>query len=260
MQIKIRLSVLGSGSQGNSVYIETPQTRILVDAGFNAAQTNDRLSQIGVSLDQIDAILLTHEHGDHSQGIKSIASQYPVLCYTNEKTRKASKPLEKVKTLAEFGTNEPFTIKDIQIHPFSVPHDAVDTVCFSLKHEEWKIGIATDFGMILPPVLEALKDSNILILEFNHDLELLEKGPYHSALKNRIRGDYGHLSNEVSAELLKQLLHPTLYHVYLAHLSKANNSHEIAYLTASKVIEEAFHDRTMIHLTWQDHISTVAAI
>lgn len=232
----------------------------MVDAGFNAAQTNERLSQIGVSLHQIDAILLTHEHGDHSQGIKSISRQYPVCCYTNEKTRKACKPLEKVKMFAEFETNEPFTIKDLQIHPFSVPHDAVDTVCFSLQHEEWKVGIATDFGMIVPSVIEALKDSNILILEFNHDLELLEKGPYHTILKERIRGDYGHLSNEDSAELLKQLLHPSLYHVYLAHLSRANNSHEIAYLTASKVIEEAFQDPAMLHLTWQDHISTVTAI
>jgi phosphoribosyl 1,2-cyclic phosphodiesterase len=231
----------------------------LVDAGFNAAQTNERLSQIGVSLHQIDAILLTHEHGDHSQGIKSISSQYPVRCYTNEKTRKACKPLEKVKTFAEFENNKPFTIKDLQIHPFSVPHDAADTVCFTLHHEEWKIGIATDFGMILPPVVEALKDSNILILEFNHDLELLEKGPYHTALKERIRGDYGHLSNDDSADLLKQLLHPSLYHVYLAHLSRANNSHEIAYLTASKVIEESFLG-TMLHLTWQDHISALATI
>lgn len=256
----MRVCVLGSGSQGNSVYIETRRTRLLVDAGLNAAQTRYRLSQIGVTLDQLDAILLTHEHGDHSQGIKSLVHHHPVKCYTNEKTRAACKSLGKVESLAEFQANESFVIKDILIHPFSVPHDAADTVCFTLQTEDWKVGIATDFGMIVPSVVDALKGSNILILEFNHDLDLLEQGPYHTALKERIRGDYGHLCNEDSALLLKELLHSALVHVYLAHLSKANNSHEIAYLTASKVIEESYHDTTKLHLTWQDHISSVAMV
>ncbi|MFI5303459.1 MAG: MBL fold metallo-hydrolase [Nitrospiria bacterium] len=256
----MRVCILGSGSQGNSVFIESPQTRVLVDAGLNANQTKARLAQLGVAIHQLDAILLTHEHGDHSQGIKSISHQYPLLCYTNEKTRRACKSLGNVTPFAEFQAGESFTIKDILIYPFSVPHDAVDTVCFTLQHEEWKVGIATDFGMIVPPILEALKGSNILVLEFNHDLELLEKGPYHSTLKERIRSDYGHLSNDESATLLKKLLHPSLYHVYLAHLSKANNSHEIAFLTALKVIEEACHETANLHLTWQDHISVVASI
>jgi phosphoribosyl 1,2-cyclic phosphodiesterase len=256
----MRVCVLGSGSQGNSVYVETSRTRLLIDAGFNAAQTRYRLSQIGVTIDQLDAILLTHEHGDHAQGIKSIANLHPLICYSNEKTREACQSLRKVTSLAEFQANESFVINDIQIHPFSVPHDAVDTVCFTLQTEEWKVGVATDFGMIIPAVVEALRDSNILVLEFNHDLELLEQGPYHATLKERIRGDYGHLCNEDSALLLKELLHPGLVHVYLAHLSKANNSHEIAYLTASKVIEDARNESAKIHLTWQEHISSIAKL
>ncbi|MBI1821511.1 MAG: MBL fold metallo-hydrolase [Nitrospirae bacterium] len=251
---------MGSGSHGNSVYVESPHTRILIDAGFNASQTAQRLSALGVSLEQLDAVLLTHEHADHAQGIKSITHRVSVPCYTNEKTRTACKPLEKVASLAEFHTNEPFQIKDFLIYPFSVPHDASDTVCFTIQYEEWKVGIATDFGMINPFVVNALQKTDILVLEFNHDLELLEKGPYHLSLKERIRGDYGHLCNEDSASLLRQLLHPSLRHVYLAHLSKANNTHEVAYLTASKVIQESAMETTALHLTWQDFISPVASL
>ncbi|MHB8482756.1 MAG: MBL fold metallo-hydrolase [Nitrospiria bacterium] len=258
--MNLRVCVLGSGSHGNSVYVESPQTRILIDAGFNASQTAKRLASLGVSLNQLDAVLLTHEHADHAQGITSIARHSSVPCYTNEKTRQACKPLQKTVTLCEFHTNEPFRIKDFWIYPFSVPHDAQDTVCFTIHYEEWKVGIATDFGMINPSVISALQKTDILVLEFNHDLELLEKGPYHTSLKERIRSNYGHLSNEDSAALLKQLLHPSLRHVYLAHLSKANNSHEIAYLAASRVIQESDMESTALHLTWQDYISPVASL
>lgn len=204
---------------------------------------------------------MTHEHADHAQGIKSITRLYGLPCYTNEKTRKASKFLDKADNLVEFQTNEPFQVRDFRILPFSVPHDAADTVCFTLQYEEWKVGIVTDLGMVVPTVIEALKGSNVLVLEFNHDLELLEKGPYHTSLKERIRGQYGHLSNHDSTLLLKQLLHPGLYHVYLAHLSQANNSYEIAHLMASHAIKEFSQEAaTSLHLTWQNYISPVITV
>ena len=204
---------------------------------------------------------MTHEHADHAGGLKSVLRASGIPCFANEKTRRSLKTLNEASPpIGEFQTNEPFTIKDFRIFPFSVPHDGADTVCFTLEYDRWKVGIATDFGMVQPSIQAALSGCSVLVLEFNHDPELLERGPYHASLKERIRGNYGHLSNQDSAGLLKEVVHPGLRHVYLAHLSKANNSGEIAYLTAAKVLKETGAEGTQLHPTWQDFISPIAAI
>lgn len=259
--IFLRVCVLGSGSRGNSIFIESPNTRLLIDAGFNAARTAEKLGRLGISLGDITAILLTHEHADHAGGIKPLLKASGAPLYTNEKTRSAlNLRKENPSSLLEFQTNEPFFIQDFKIQPFSVPHDAADTVCFTLENERWKVGIATDFGMIQPSIIEALKGCSVLVLEFNHDPSLLERGPYHPSLKERIRGNYGHLSNQDSAAILKQVIHPKLQHVYLAHLSHANNSGEIASLAASEAVADTGCEGVHIQPTWQDFISPVARL
>ena len=227
---KTKVCTLASGSSGNSIFIESSHTKILVDAGIGPRVLKNRLATIGVKIDEIDAVIVTHEHEDHTKAINKL----PIPVYVAAKTVPVWK--NKVEDLKQFDNHIHFMINDMFITPFSVPHDAIDPVGFTIEFDNTKIGIVTDIGSVTGLVVERLKMSNILILESNHDMNLLYYSNYPWELKQRIKGRLGHLSNSQSSSLLNTVYHDGLRHVILAHLSEVNNSPEVAYKEAVRII------------------------
>jgi phosphoribosyl 1,2-cyclic phosphodiesterase len=224
----LRVCLLASGSKGNSLFVETGETKILVDAGLSAREIAFRLESIGVSASELNGILISHEHVDHIRGAGTLARRFkiPVLIsysasnQTHEHFRSAS--------LVEFESGCSFEFRDTLIDPFPTTHDSADPVGFVIDGHEARIGFATDLGIVTRLVQEKLRKSRVLVLESNHDEDMLLNGPYPWHLKQRIKSRHGHLSNLESAELLAEVLHPDLEGVFLAHLSEANNLPEIA--------------------------------
>ncbi|HEX3037151.1 MAG TPA: MBL fold metallo-hydrolase [Thermodesulfobacteriota bacterium] len=219
----MRICTLASGSSGNSLFVETENTKILVDAGISVKQLNTRLNSLGVCMSEIDLVVITHEHTDHASALPYI-NKIPV--YVASTTVHLWKC--KVENLKEFEIGTPFWVNDILITPFPVPHDACDPVGFTVETDHTKIGVVTDIGSVTALVRERLKGSNILVVEFNHDEKMLLYGSYPWDLKQRIKGRLGHLSNGEAAGLLKDLIHNGLRHVFLAHLSQRNNTPDMA--------------------------------
>lgn len=229
----MRVCTLASGSSGNSLYIETESTKILVDAGISMKQIKLRLGSIGVELDEVDAVITTHEHSDHTHAIKRLNIPTYVASATTHLWK------DTVNQLEEFESDTAFAIKDLLITPFSVPHDAIDPVGFSIECASGiKIGVATDIGSVTALVRERLKKSDILLIEFNHDSEILLYSHYPWDLKQRIKGRLGHLSNTQASELLHEICHDGLKHLILGHLSQVNNKPEVAFQSASKVLKK----------------------
>lgn len=233
----ISVCVLASGSKGNAVYISDGETAVLIDAGLSGVEIERRLDSRGIRLDTLQAILVTHEHADHVKGVGILSRRYKLPVYINPMTYKAAETfLGKIADLRSFDCGHDFYIDTLQIHPFSVSHDAADTVGFTFCREHIKIGYATDLGIATAVVKNHLKKCNALILEANHDPRMLMTGPYPWPLKQRVKGRLGHLSNEDSCNLLNELQHDNLSHVVLAHLSEINNTPQKAYDTVTKAI------------------------
>ena len=209
-------SVLASGSNANSTYVDGGSTRVLVDCGLSARQTCKRLLYRGIAPESLDAIVVTHEHSDHIRGISVLSRKYKIPVYAN---CAAAECLENVYAVEQFSTSEPFAIGGISFTPFSVVHDARDPVGFVLESAGFKLGHATDMGKVTPLVRHVLEGCNALVLESNHDRDLLYQCGYPWPLKQRIDSSHGHLSNEAAAALLQEMMHPELFHVVLAHLS-----------------------------------------
>ncbi len=217
--------VLASGSKGNAIYISNGSVAILIDAGLSGVEIERRLKSRGLSPEDLDAILVSHEHGDHIQGVGVLSRRYNLPVYMNTKTREAALlQLGKISALENFECGSPFTIENLTIHPFSISHDAEDPVGFTVHHNGSKIGIATDLGIATTVVKEHLKKCSLMILEANHDPLMLIEGPYPWPIKQRIKSRTGHLSNEDSKDLLQELKHDRLEYVILAHLSETNNT------------------------------------
>ena len=224
---------LYSGSTGNSLFVETNNTKLLIDCGVSAKKIVDGLESIGSSIDDIDAILVTHEHSDHIQGLGTISNKFNIPVYANPKTWDAM-PLQKDK-ISEcnrniFYTNENFEIGDIQIHSFSIPHDAADPCGFNFTYGK-EFSIATDLGHITTNIMNCLENSKFLMLESNYDPEVLKCSRYPYPLKSRIAGPNGHLSNYLAGQTVSHLIPCGLNTVMLGHLSKENNFPELAYKT-----------------------------
>ena len=251
---KSRVCTLASGSSGNSVYIESKHSKILVDAGIGPRILKKRLESVGVRIDEIDAVIVTHEHEDHTRAITKL----PIPVYVATKTVPVWK--NKVESLKQFDNDGQFTINDLHITPFSVPHDAIDPVGFTVEFNSTKIGIVTDIGSVTGLVVERLKKSNILILESNHDMNLLFYSNYPWELKQRIKGRLGHLSNSQSSSLLNTLYHSELTHVVLAHLSEVNNCPEVAYGEAVKIVDRKDNDFMKIHVAPRKSVGEVINI
>jgi phosphoribosyl 1,2-cyclic phosphodiesterase len=228
---------LASGSRGNATYISDGNTAILIDAGLSGVELERRMMSKGLSPKNLDAIIISHEHKDHIESAGILSRRYDLPVYTTPKTRKAiGTRMGKIFEDKSFNCGLSFKINELHIHPFSISHDAEDASGFTICKNSSKIGIATDLGIATAVVKEHLKGCSLLILEANHDVEMLMNGPYPWYLKQRVKSRTGHLSNEESGCLLKELAHDKLSHVILAHLSEKNNTPEKALSAAAPAV------------------------
>lgn len=232
----MKISLLASGSKGNAVYVESGETRLLIDAGLSGVEIIKRLNKIGVDERSLHAILISHDHSDHVRGAGTLARKLKIPLLASYPTRLACESLLKKTENIEFESGSQFTFRDLLIDPFPTTHDSADPVGFTIESSEGRIGFATDFGIVTRLVAEKLKSCNLLVLEANHDEEMLLNGPYPWHLKQRIRSRHGHISNNESMTLLKELLHDRLEGVLLAHLSEVNNSPELPLNEANRVL------------------------
>ena len=233
----MRVCLLASGSKGNSIFIETEESRVLIDVGLSAREIEKRLAAVSVEAADIDAIFVTHEHSDHVRGVIPFSNRFKTPVYIHHQTREVFPDGKRLKVDQEFDSGASFQLKDMVITPFPITHDAVAPVGFTVETAQGKIGVATDLGIATRLVVEQLKNSRILVLESNHDDDMLRDGPYPWVLKQRIRSRHGHLSNNASAELLTSLLWDNLEAVFLAHLSEQNNRPALAEQAARGVLK-----------------------
>lgn len=250
----VKVTVLGSGSGGNCTYVESPGTRLLIDAGFSGRQIAQRLATIGRTLDEITAVLVTHEHSDHVQGLNVLCNRHKIPLYINRLTKEAiSSELPGYEGYHVFATGSDFSLGDIHVETFTIPHDAADPVGFLLTVGSVKVGFLTDLGFATRLVVERIRQAHALLLEANHDLKLLQqdtKRPW--ATKQRILSRHGHLSNEAAAEVTRQIMSENLRHLYLGHLSRDCNRPELADNTVRKCLQELGASHTRLHVTSQD--------
>lgn len=235
--MSLSFCVLASGSKGNSLYVSTGDSAVLVDCGLSAKQTLLRLELRGLSPHKIKAILITHEHGDHLRGVRVLAKRLRIPALATERTWAAGRDTRGTRHQA-IKAGEEFQVDGLSIHPFTISHDAADPVGMVISAGTSRLGLATDLGVVTKLVKARLAGCQGLILEHNHDLDMLARGPYPHWLKQRVRSRDGHLSNEQGAQLLAELHHQQLQQVLLAHLSETNNSPELARQAAARVLSE----------------------
>ncbi|MDI6600223.1 MAG: MBL fold metallo-hydrolase [Thermoanaerobacteraceae bacterium] len=256
----IKFCSLSSGSSGNSTYISTGCTSILVDAGFAASRIIDSIRHIGCDPSRLDALLITHEHDDHARGISVLSRRYSIPIVGTEGTLNAIKkkykdiPDELIKPI----THEEFTLGDLRVCPIPISHDAADPVGYSFKMEGKKISIVTDLGYVSSGVVNGIKDSDLLLIEANHDVDMLKNGSYPEYLKRRILSSKGHLSNTVAASLVSFLIaSKQVGLIYLGHLSKNNNIPELALKTVASTLQQRGikYNEKDIRLTFRDNVS-----
>ena len=205
--------------------VRTATTTLLLDCGFGARETRRRLARLGLELESLDANLITHEHGDHVGGLDPVARQSGAEVWMTHGTRLACRPKAEVKAVVP---DREFTIGDITVHPYPVPHDAREPCQFVFAHGGWRLGVLSDLGRFTPRVVEALSDCDALMIEANHDPVMLQDGPYPPSLKDRVAGPLGHLSNDQAAALLRRVDSPRVQCLVLTHLSETNNAPELA--------------------------------
>jgi phosphoribosyl 1,2-cyclic phosphodiesterase len=237
----LRIATLGSGSRGNSVLVESGSTRILVDAGFSGSELSRRLAELGRRPEEIDAVVVTHEHRDHTAGIGVAARRWGWPLYMTERTAAACDDLLRGKESIEFFPAEcRFRIGGLEIHAVPTCHDAADPVAVTIREPESGLlaGVATDLGRATAPVKAALAGCHFLILEANHDEIRLREAPYPWSLKQRIGGSRGHLSNQLAGELAQELMHPELGGILLAHLSQECNDPRLAKSTVGGALRK----------------------
>lgn len=238
-KMKIEVSVLASGSSGNAIFISGGKTKILINAGLSGKEIEKRLAKIGVYGDELDAIVVTHEHLDHIKGVGVLSRRYDLPVYANEPTWKgAEKQLGQIADKNCRFFKGDFMIGDLGISPFPVPHDANAPVGFIISCGNRRIGQATDMGYVTEEVEDCLKGLDFLVIESNHDLEMLMNGSYPWPLKKRIHGENGHLSNDDTADLLPRIIGDNFPRILLAHLSKDNNIPALAYITVKNSLED----------------------
>jgi phosphoribosyl 1,2-cyclic phosphodiesterase len=232
----VSVSVLASGSRGNCALVASSATRILVDAGLSGRETFKRLRAIGERVEDISAILITHEHSDHVAGLQRLASRLKVPVFItapthhtwNRAMRDENGAIPELPKAEHFAAGRGFRVGDIDVTPFTIPHDAADPVGFTFRAEGVKIGFATDLGYMPASVRDHLRGCTLLVMESNHDLEMLRSGPYPWAVKQRVMSRVGHLSNDALAEFFSNDYDGGAEYLVLAHLSEQNNHPEIA--------------------------------
>jgi phosphoribosyl 1,2-cyclic phosphodiesterase len=238
----VKVTVLGSGSSGNSILVESDRASVLIDAGFSGRDLERRLDSVGRSPDSIQALFITHEHGDHTRGAGVVARRWGIPVYLGDRTHAACRSLfTGTERILTYSCARPVELGDLRIEPFLTVHDAVDpfavTVTETTSGE--KLGIATDLGRPNVAIRHALRACDLLILEANHDEILLRESIYPWSVKMRIGGSHGHLSNRAAAELAGELAHPGLAAVVLAHLSEQANEPTLAMEVVAERLERA---------------------
>lgn len=239
----MQFASLGSGSGGNATVVRVGSTTLLIDCGFSGTQLRKRLAALAMTVDEIDAVLVTHEHGDHIGGVPRLAQQLGIDPWMTWGTWQAleSSAAAGGNGWQEFSCHQPFAVGDAWIEPFPVPHDAREPSQFVVSDGARRLGILTDAGHATPLMHERLAGCQGLLLEFNHDREMLQRGSYPWSVIQRIDGDYGHLNNAQSAALLDSVWHGGLQHVVIGHVSERNNHQRLIdqslYGTAAGVSE-----------------------
>ena len=230
----MRFCSIASGSSGNCIYVGSETTHLLVDVGISGKRTEQGLNSLGIKLQELDGILITHEHADHINGLGVISRKYGIPIYATRGTIDAIRETSNIGEIdpalfEEVWEDEKFTIKDLTVNPMKISHDAAQPVAYRIAYGKKKIGICTDLGVYNDYTVECLKGLDAVLLEANHDVNMLQVGPYPYYLKQRILGNKGHLSNENSGKLLGEILYDGLQTIVLGHLSKENNLPELAY-------------------------------
>ena len=237
----MRVAVLGSGSSGNATFVRAGNTRVLIDAGFSGRDLTRRLGALGVDPESIDAIVVTHEHGDHTRGMGVFARRHGTPLHMTRATRQAcAKLLRGEEKVVEYRPGRPFTVGDVRVEPFLTVHDAADPVGVALVDDctGMRLGVATDLGRPTAQIRHALSLCDLLILEANHDEVMLHTSSYPASVRRRIASSHGHLSNQAAARFVLDLMHPRLAGVVLAHLSAECNRPELAKRVVGEALEK----------------------
>ncbi len=256
----MKISILASGSSGNCIYLGSDDTSILIDIGISAKRTQENLIKIGISPENLDAIIITHEHTDHIKGLSVFTRRWHTPVYMTEATysevayRVLPKKIPKVNYIT---CGESFNIGDLELLPFNTPHDAIDPCGYIINNDGLSVGIATDLGQMTHLVRERLRGCSALILEANHDLDMLLNGIYPWYLKQRVKGRNGHLSNEAMGDALKELAHKDLQAVFLAHISKENNNPKLAQKQAELALKASGFNNVKVFITYQNKITPI---
>jgi phosphoribosyl 1,2-cyclic phosphodiesterase len=225
----MRFASIGSGSEGNGLVVEAGATRILIDCGFGVRDAAGRLARIGVAPETLSAVIVTHEHADHVGGVPAFAARYHIPVWLTFGTLGiVGERFAGMDHVYGFDSHDRFAIGDLEVRPFPVPHDAREPVQFVISDGAYRVGVVTDLGTTTPYVQMSLTGCDALVLECNHDLDLLAQSDYPLSLRQRISGRFGHLHNEGAAALLRSLDTTRLQHIVAAHLSQQNNTPAMA--------------------------------
>ncbi len=242
---------MSSGSGGNSVYIEADGKRILIDAGLSEKKLSQRIALIDRPLSGLDAVFATHEHSDHIRGIGPLLRKHQLSLFTTEGTyKKAYRSMGKLPSFNPIRAGQPVEFGELVVEPYATPHDAEESVAFIIHYRGLRLGIATDLGRVTQYVINKLQKLDALLIEANHDVDMLDAGPYPWVTKRRIKSDVGHLSNEACGELLSSVKHSGLRLVVLMHMSETNNHPELARITAQQALG---HDSPKMIIAEQNH-------
>lgn len=260
----MKIHVLASGSSANAVLVETPEGSVLVDCGLSGAEAVRRMKAAGFSPGKLDAILVSHEHADHVQGVGILARRLDLPVFITPATLEACRVRKRdfgdsVRTVP-FSREREFFVSGLLVRAFYVSHDAADPVGFTFRQGRFKAGIATDMGIVNELTVRRLSSCNILVLESNHDPEMLRKGPYPWKLKDRIKSNRGHLANADAARLLGRVVHDELEGLVMAHVSETNNCPGLVRKTAADVLaQRGLSDRVFLDVAGPGRVVSVTA-
>lgn len=232
----MRFAFLGSGSEGNALVVQSGTTTLLMDCGFSVSETLSRLARLGLQAEQLSGILVTHEHSDHIAGVARLARKFNLPVWMTHGTLRTQSAAFDELTVTGINPHLALSIGDIEVQPYLVPHDAAEPVQYVFSDGATRLGVLTDTGHATPHIEAILSACHALVLECNHDAEMLRNGRYPSSLKQRVGGRFGHMNNQQSAELLSRLDNSRLQHIVAAHLSRQNNLPELAVSALSQVL------------------------
>jgi phosphoribosyl 1,2-cyclic phosphodiesterase len=255
--MSLLFQVMASGSKGNSILVSSPKTRILVDAGTTCKELVHRLDKTSVEAKQLDALLISHEHGDHVSAAGTLSRRFDLPVFMTKGTLEhLPSKIGHLSSVTIFATGRSFDIGDLHIHAFATSHDAGESAGFVIEHEGSRLGICTDLGIATSLVKVRLQGCHALILEANHDVDKLMGGPYEWFLKQRIRSAHGHLSNEEACELLEAVHHEQLRFVIFAHMSETNNHPDLVLESSRKLRQSPQWEGVCFELGKQREISS----